>query len=52
MGSPQGFTSQMFIMLILLASTSIFLGILGEYIGKIYNQLKKFDKTIIIKKVE
>lgn len=51
-GSPQGFTTQMFVMLILLASTSIFLGILGEYIGKIYNQLKKFDKTIVIKKIE
>lgn len=51
-GSPQGFTTQMFVMLILLASTNIFLGILGEYIGKIYNQLKKFDKTIVIKKIE
>ncbi len=50
--SPAGFTTQIFIMLILLALNSIFLGILGEYIGKIYNQIKKFDKTIIIKKIE
>ena len=50
--SPAGFTTQIFFMLILLALNSIFLGILGEYIGKIYNQLKKFDKTIIIKKIE
>ncbi len=50
--SPAGFTTQIFILLIILALNSIFLGILGEYIGKIYNQLKKSDKTIIIKKVE
>ena len=50
--SPAGFTTQIFIMLIILAINSIFLGIMGEYIGKIYNQLKKFDKTIIIKKIE
>ena len=50
--SPQGFTTQIFILLVLLASTSIFMGILGEYIGKIYNQLKKFDKTVVIKKIE
>ena len=51
-GSPAGFTTQIFIMLIILALNSIFLGILGEYVGKIYNQLKKFDKTIIIKRIE
>jgi polyisoprenyl-phosphate glycosyltransferase len=50
--SPAGFTTQILIMLIILALNSIFLGILGEYIGKIYNQLKKFDKTIIIKRIE
>ena len=50
--SPAGFTTQMFILLITLALNSIFLGIIGEYIGKIYNQLKKFDKTIIIKKID
>ena len=50
--SPAGFTTQIFIMLIILAVNSIFLGILGEYIGKIYNQIKKFDKTIIIKRIE
>jgi polyisoprenyl-phosphate glycosyltransferase len=50
--SPAGFTTQILIMLIILAVNSIFLGILGEYIGKIYNQLKKFDKTIIIKRIE
>ena len=43
---------EMFILLITLALNSIFLGIIGEYIGKIYNQLKKFDKTIIIKKID
>ena len=50
--SPEGFTTQILITLIILALNSIFLGILGEYVGKIYNQLKKFDKTIIIKQVE
>ena len=50
--SPAGFTTQIFILLVILALNSIFLGILGEYIGKIYNQLKRFDKTIIIKKID
>ena len=50
--SPQGFTTLVFLMLLILALNSIFIGIIGEYVGKIYNQLKKFDKTVIIKKIE
>ncbi|WP_440938064.1 glycosyltransferase family 2 protein [Candidatus Pelagibacter sp.] len=50
--SPQGFTTLVFLMLLILALNSIFIGIIGEYVGKIYNQLKKFDKTVIIKKID
>ena len=42
-----GFTTQTLLILFTLAFNSIFLGIVGEYVGRIYRQIKKNDIFII-----
>ena len=42
-----GFTTQTLLILFTIAFNSIFLGIVGEYVGRIYRQIKKNDIFII-----
>lgn len=44
---PPGFTTTTVLILILLGLNALFLGIIGEYVGRIYKQIKKKPLTII-----
>jgi len=47
-----GFTTQTLLILFTIAFNSIFLGIVGEYVGRIYRQVKKNDIFIIKDKTD
>jgi dolichol-phosphate mannosyltransferase len=44
---PPGFTTTTVLILLLLGLNALFLGIIGEYVGRIYKQVKKKPLTII-----
>ncbi len=44
---PAGFATLTVLMLLSLGTTSMFLGIIGEYIGRIYQQVKRRPLTIV-----
>jgi dolichol-phosphate mannosyltransferase len=46
-----GFTTQTLLILFSIAFNSIFLGIIGEYVGRLYRQVKKNDIFIIKDKI-
>jgi polyisoprenyl-phosphate glycosyltransferase len=48
---PAGFTTIILLLLLSLGLNSLFLGIIGEYIGRIYHQVKKRPITIIEKQI-
>ena len=48
---PAGFATTTVLLLLSLSLNSIFLGIIGEYLGRIYKQVKKRPLTIIEKQV-
>jgi dolichol-phosphate mannosyltransferase len=48
---PPGFTSIIILVLFSISLNAIFLGIIGEYIGRIYNQVKRKPQVIIDKYV-
>ena len=47
---PQGITAILVLILASIAINSILIGILGEYIGKIYRQFSASDLTPIVEK--
>ena len=47
-----GFTTQTLLLLFAIAFNSIFLGVIGEYLGRIYRQIKKNDIYFIIDNTE
>jgi dolichol-phosphate mannosyltransferase len=47
-----GFTTQTLLILFTIAFNSIFLGIVGEYVGRIYRQIKKNDIFVIKDKTD
>src|SRR5262249_12693393 len=46
---PPGFATQTVLLLLAISLNSIFLGIIGEYVGRIYNQVR-FRPTTVIEK--
>lgn len=49
---PRGFTTITLLILFSLSLNSIFLGIIGEYLGRIYCQTKKYPVTIVEEKLD
>lgn len=48
---PAGFTTTTVLLLLSISLNALFLGIIGEYLGRIYHQVKKRPITIIEKKI-
>ena len=48
---PAGFTTTTTLILLLLSLNALFLGIIGEYLGRIYQQIKRRSISIIEKSV-
>lgn len=44
---PRGFATMSVLILISISLNAIFLGIIGEYLGRIYRQIKKYPITVI-----
>jgi len=49
---PAGFTTTTLLILFSISMNAIFLGIIGEYIARIYNQVRKHPLTIIRESIE
>jgi dolichol-phosphate mannosyltransferase len=47
MAQPAGFTTTTVLILLGMALNAIFLGIIGEYLGRIYNQMRRRPLTVI-----
>ena len=47
-----GFATTTILILLSLSLNALFLGIIGEYLGRIYKQLKRSPDTIIKKKLD
>ena len=50
-GWPPGFATIITLMMFSLGVNAFLLGVIGEYLGRIYNQIKKQPKVIIDKKI-
>lgn len=44
---PRGFATMSVLILISISLNAIFLGVIGEYLGRIYRQIKKYPMTVI-----